>query len=75
MHSLHLRLGLGTTRLVAKIEHREGLMNFEFIIDAADGIIFSRGNLGIDLPPEKMFIAQKMVRFSRWKGRFEDVQH
>ncbi len=59
---LWLRLGLVTTRLVAKIEHREGLENFQAIIEAADGIIFSRGNLGIDLPPEKMFIAQKMVR-------------
>jgi len=66
------RLGLETTRLVAKIEHRDGLMNFEAIIDAADGIIFSRGNLGIDLPPEKMFIAQKMVRPSGCSNLFQN---
>ena len=40
------RQGLDTTRVVAKIEDREGLTNYQSIIDAADGIIFSRGNLG-----------------------------
>ncbi|CAI5463864.1 unnamed protein product [Closterium sp. Yama58-4] len=37
----------------------QGLKNFESIAEAADGIILSRGNLGIDVPPEKVFGVQK----------------
>lgn len=32
----------------------QGLTHFDEILQVADGIILSRGNLGIDLPPEKV---------------------
>jgi Pyruvate kinase, barrel domain len=35
------------------------LMNFESIANQADGIVFSRGNLGLEVAPEKMALVQK----------------
>jgi pyruvate kinase len=32
----------------------QGLNHFDEIVEEADGIILSRGNFGIDLPPEKV---------------------
>lgn len=53
--------GLNETQIMAKVETRAGLMNIGEIVDCSDGIILSRGNLGIDLPPEKVFLVQKLA--------------
>jgi pyruvate kinase len=50
---------LKQTHIYAKIENREGLEHFDEILKEADGIILSRGNLGIDIPAERVFVFQK----------------
>ena len=43
-----------------QIENRQGLESFSEILAAADGIILSRGNLGLDVAAEKMAMVQKV---------------
>lgn len=53
--------GASTIRVIAKIENKEGLAHYKEIVEASDGVIFSRGSMGNCLDPEKMFLAQKML--------------
>jgi pyruvate kinase len=53
------RMGLDQTKIIAKVERKAAIHNYEEIIALADGILLSRGNLGIDFEPEEMAHLQK----------------
>lgn len=52
-------LGLAQTKIIAKVERKAAVHNFDAIINASDGVLLSRGNLGLDFEPEEMALLQK----------------
>ena len=54
--------GLAECQIIAKVENKLGLLALDDIVEVADGIILSRGNLGVDLPPQKLFLVQRLVQ-------------
>lgn len=47
--------------IIAKLERPEALENLEAIIHASDGVMVARGDLGVEMAPEYVPIAQKRI--------------
>ena len=47
--------------VIAKIERRQAVVNFDKILEASDGIMVARGDLGVDIPLQRVPIVQKQI--------------
>ena len=54
-------LGWRSVRIIAKIENMDGVNNIDEIIDEADGIMVARGDMGVEIPFEKIPPIQKRL--------------
>ena len=55
--------------VIAKLEKPQALDNLEDIFEIADGVMVARGDLGVEMPPEKVPVIQKHViqRSEQWR--------
>jgi pyruvate kinase len=64
-------LGGRDVQIIAKIEKAQAIDNLEAILKVSDGVMVARGDLGVELPPERVPIIQKkLLRMASDWGRF-----
>ncbi|GMT49478.1 MAG: pyruvate kinase [bacterium] len=65
-----IRMKSKSIPVIATIERREALENIEEIIDVADGLMVERGDLGVEIPAERVPLTQKsMIRLCNIMGK------
>jgi pyruvate kinase len=64
-------LGGNEMNVIAKLEKAQAIDNLDSILEVVDGVMVARGDLGVELPPERVPVIQKKIlsTASRW-GRF-----
>ncbi len=62
---------LAGVKIVAKIENKEAIGNIDDIIEAADGIMIARGDMGVSLPIWEVPVVQKkIIKKCNQRGKF-----
>lgn len=57
-------------KIIAKIENIQGINNLEEILDASDGIMVARGDMGVEVPLEEVPVLQKkMIKLANARGK------
>ena len=65
-----LDAGKSPVRIIAKIENSTGVENIEAIIEASDGIMVARGDMGVEIPFEQLpAIQKKIITACRFRGK------
>lgn len=71
LRSLLHSLGGPEILIIAKLEKAQAIDNLESILEASDGVMVARGDLGVELPPEAVPVVQKRIlELARLRGRF-----
>jgi len=63
--------GRSDMKIISKVESKTAMDNLDEIVEASDGIMVARGDLGVELPMQELPILQKlMIQKCREQGKF-----